>query len=108
MAKIKVWKANKDSLAGFMVTESSVVMAGSKSNFIAIDNTGIALGGKSISFNTASENQRHGGFFVKMNDFVQMIPKTIVTPIPSQIPFPPLGMITQVAKDLPFFFAMLV
>lgn len=103
----KIWKAHKDALAGFMVTDSAVVMAGSKSNFIAIDNTGIALGGKGISFNTTSENQRHGGFFVKMNDFAQMVPKTIVTQIPSQVPFPPLGMTTQVLKDLPFFLAMM-
>jgi len=43
-----------------------------------------------------------------MNDFVQLIPQTVVTPIPNQIPFPPLGFATSIARDLPFFLAMLV
>ena len=106
---IKVWKATNKSNAGFMVTEKAAVMAGDKSNFIvASGGTGVAISGKSISFMTTSENQRHGGLFIKMNDLVQMVPKTIVTPMPSQIPFPPFGLVGSVIKDLPFFLAMLV
>jgi hypothetical protein len=107
LGRPKIWKASKDAVAGFMVTDNMAVMAGNASNFIAIDKTGIAISGKGISFNTVSENQRHGGVFVKMNDFVQMIPKTIVTIIPSQVPYAPVGMLTQVTKDLPFFLAMI-
>jgi hypothetical protein len=42
-----------------------------------------------------------------MNDIVKMIPTTLVTPMPGQIPFPPLALITGIMKDMPFFIAML-
>lgn len=103
---IRVWKVSKRSSAGVMLTERSASLIGNKSNFVAADNTGVSIIGNSINFGVLSENQRHGGFFVKMNDFVQMVPTTIVTPTPNQIPFPPTGLISSVAKDMPFFTAM--
>lgn len=103
---IRIWKVSKRSTAGVMITERSASLIGNKNNFVAADETGVSIIGSSINFGVLSENQRHGGFFVKMNDFVQMIPTTLVTPVPNQIPFPPLGLINSVMKDMPFFMAM--
>ena len=105
---IKIWKATNNSSAGMMITERDVFMIADKYNFVHAHKAGVNLIGKSVNIGTMSENQRHGGLFVRMNDFVQLIPQTVVTPIPNQIPFPPLGFATSIARDLPFFLAMLV
>lgn len=104
---IKIWKATPESKAGFMATERAAFLIGTKGNFVAADKNGVAIQGKSISLQTTSENIRVGGLFVKMNDFTQMVPTTVVTPMPSQVPFPPLGLISGIAKDMPFFMALL-
>jgi hypothetical protein len=98
--KYRVWVVGKDANAGFIATPNWVGMASNK-NYIAVDENGIAIGGRGISLNTSSESVRRGGLFVNMNDFVRMIPGTIVTPIPPQIPFPPLGLINVVRGILP-------
>lgn len=102
----KIWRASKTSQTAFTITEGSAKMIGNSSNFIAADKDGIALNGN-ISFVTSSDQIRRGGLFLELNDFVRMIPTTLVTPMPSQIPFPPLGMINSLAKDLPIFLAFL-
>lgn len=94
--------------AAIQITEEEVVMRGSKSNFVAVDKNSVYLMGKSVVLGTTGENVRQGGLFVNMNDFVRMIPSTMVTPIPPQIPTPPLSMMTGIMKDLPFFIAMVV
>jgi len=103
----KIWKASRESDAGFMITPETAIMAGSKSAFIAIDKKGTHISGP-VSFITTGENIRTAGLFVGMNDFVKMVPSTIVTPIPSQLPIPPIGMFTSVALSLPFLMAFLV
>lgn len=105
--KIRIWKATSDSPSGFMVTPDAVVMAGTKSNFIAIDNNGTNIAGP-ISLMSSSDQIRQGGLFVQMNDFIKMIPGTIVTPIPAQIPFPPIALVANIAESMPFLLAMLV
>ncbi len=104
---IKIWKATNSAKAGMMITDRSAYLIGSPGNFVVADRNGVTIMGKSISFGTTSENIRAGGLFVKMNDFVQMIPTTLVTPMPGQVPFPPLGLVSGLAKDMPFFFAMM-
>jgi hypothetical protein len=106
--RIKIWKATKEGIAGFMVTERAAYMVGSETGFIVANQIGVGIAGKSISFMTTSENIRQGGIFIQMNDFIRMIPQTLMTPVPSQVPFPPLGMVTSVVKDLPFFLALLI
>lgn len=105
--RVKVWRVSKESTAGMEVSENTAVMAGSRSNFVAAHQSGITIVGKSINFGVSSENQRHGGMFVKMNDFTQMIPTTLTTPMPGQIPWPPFGLASSLLKDLPFFLGML-
>lgn len=103
--KFKVWKASPDTPAGFMVTPDMAVMAGTRENFIAIDKSGTHIAGP-LSLATSSDQIRQGGLFVQMNDFIKMIPGTIVTPIPSQIPFPPIVLFSSVASAIPFLIAM--
>lgn len=105
---IKIWKATDKSHAGFMVTERSAVMAATKNNFVVAHPAGVGIAGRSISFMTTSENIRQGGIFIQMNDLVRMIPQTLVTPNPSQVPYPPLGIASNILKDLPLFLGMLV
>lgn len=105
--KVKVWRVSPTSTAGVEITEGAVVVAGSRTNFISAHSAGITMMGKSINFGVPSENQRHGGMFIKMNDFLQMVPTTIVTPVPNQIPFPPFGLASSMLSNMPFFVAML-
>jgi len=106
-ANVKIWTATKDSQAGFMVAEEKAYMVANRNNFVATSKNGTIITGKSIVLNVTSENIRNGGLFVKMNDFVQMIPTTLVTPMPGQIPFPPLAFITTIMKDMGFMTALM-
>jgi hypothetical protein len=105
-AKYKIWKADKNSAAGFMVTPDSVVMAGAKNSFFASNKEGCFISGP-LSILATSENVRRAGLFVEQFDFMKMIPSTIVTPIPMQMPMPPVSLFTSIAKSLPFVLALL-
>jgi len=105
-ATYKIWKADLNSAAGFMTTPDFSVMAGSKSAFFAVSKKGCFISGP-LTLITTGEQIRKAGLFVGMNDFVKMIPSTVVTPIPEQIPFPPVAFFTSVTKSLPFALAML-
>lgn len=104
--KTRIWKAVPDSKAGFMVTPDSVAMAATSSNFIVIDQHGTSIAGP-ISFMTTSEQIRQGGLFVQMPDFVRMVPSSVVTPIPPQIPFPPIALIAGFALSAAYLAALL-
>lgn len=106
-ATAKIWTASKDSQAGFMVMEDKAVMAADRNNFVSTTKNGTVITGKSIVLNTVSENIRNGGLFIKMNDLVQMVPTTLVTPMPAQVPFPPLAFVTTILKDMGFMTALL-
>ena len=103
----KVWKASRDSKAGFQITPDFALMAGSDKSFIAVSKEGTHISGP-VSFITTTENIRIAGLFVGMNDFVKMLPSNIVMPIPSQLPIPPVALFTSVAKSLPFILAFLI
>ncbi len=104
--RVRIWKAVPESKAGFMVTADSVAMAASSSNFIVVDQHGTNIAGP-VSFMTTSENIRQGGLFTQMPDFVRMVPSSVVTPIPPQIPFPPIAMIAVFALMAPALAALL-
>lgn len=103
--EVKIWKATKDSKAGIMASPESVVIAGNTKSFIAVEQSGTTIAGP-LNIMTTSENIRAGGLFVQMNDFVKMIPSTIVTPIPPQIPFPPIAIFAVVALTIPILLAL--
>jgi hypothetical protein len=105
-AKFKIWKADTSSAAGFMVTPDYAVMAGSENAFFSASKEGCFISGP-LTLISTGDQVRTAGLFVGMNDFVKMIPSTIVTPIPSQIPFPPVAFFSSILKSLPFALAML-
>jgi hypothetical protein len=102
----KIWKSNPSADAAFMVTPDTAFLIGNEKNFVAASPVGVCLTGN-VTFNCLSEQRRQGGLFITMNDFVRMVPQTIVTPIPSQIPFPPIAFPLSILVGLPFFIAML-
>lgn len=104
---VKIWRATKHAPAGVMVDQNVAALIGSQKNFVVAHNVGVTIAGKSTTILTPSENVRRGGFFVEMNDFVKLVPSTLVTPMPQQVPFPPLGIISSVMRDMPFFLAMI-
>lgn len=103
----RVFKASKESKAGLFLEETAISMIGDKRHFITVDNRGITIKGP-VSFISDSMGRRTAGLFVGINDFLEMIPQTIITPIPSKIPFPPLFAVSNVAKDVAFFTSLLV
>jgi hypothetical protein len=102
----KVWKVSGSTETGFMVTPDTVVMAANEKNFIVVDQNGVNISGP-LSIMTTSDNIRQGGLFVQQNDFVKMIPGTIVTPIPQHIPMPPVALFASIAKSIPILMALL-
>jgi hypothetical protein len=103
----KVWKATRTAPAGIVLNEKSTIIIGTKDNLIGVDERGTTISGP-ISFATDARNIRRGGLFVGMNDFTDMIPSTVVTPLPKQIPLPPIHGVVGIARDVAFFAALLV
>jgi hypothetical protein len=103
----RVMKATDKAKAGLEVSETTMKMMGDKNNFIAVDDKGIYIKGK-VSFINDGTNIRRGGLFVQMPDFTRMIPSTIVTLNPVQIPVPPISGISDIQKDLAFFLALMI
>ena len=104
---IRIWRVSKDSTAGVEIGPTHALMAANRNNFFVATEIGLGLAGNSVSFMLPSEKIRHGGFFIRQNDFLQMIPSTIVTPNPNQIPFPPFGLVSSIIKDMPAFLGLL-
>jgi len=103
----KVWKSTKNSPSAMEIGEESAKLVGSEDNLIVADGRGITIMGP-LSLVTDAHNIRRGGLFVGMNDFTDMIPSTIVTPLPKQIPLPPVHGVLGIAQDVAFFQAFLV
>jgi hypothetical protein len=104
----RIWRATPDSEAMVAVSDSAAYLIGNSDTFVCADNTGVAINSSSISFNTTSENIGHAGFFIEENDFFNMMPSTIITPVPQRLPFPPLGFVSVILQDLPVFLAALI
>lgn len=106
-SQFKIWTSTPKSRAGVMVTPDTSYLVGSPKNYVAVGGQGVAIVGKSVSIGVSSENLRQGGLFINTNDFMKLIPSNMWVPIPSQIPFPPLGAITFALGDIAFFMAIM-
>jgi hypothetical protein len=102
--RARVIRTSDTSKASIYMEDESVSIIGNKDNFIVCDGRGITLRGP-ISIVADGMNIRTGGLFVGINDFMAMIPSTIVTPMPQKIPFPPVHYLKNIAKDTAFFIA---
>lgn len=103
----RVWKASRTATAGIVINENSALMIGNENNLVAVDDAGVTIAGP-ISLVAEAHNIRRGGLFVGLNDFTDMIPSTIITPLPKQIPLPPIQGLVGVARDVAFFTALLI
>ena len=103
----RVFRTHKDAKAGLELSDESAKLMGNDQVFIAVDKQGIFLKGK-LSIITDGTGIRRGGLFVQMPDMSRMIPSTIVTPNPVQIPIPPVSGLQNIQKDLAFFLALLI
>jgi hypothetical protein len=103
----RVYKASDVSKAGLQLSEDSVSLVGNQQNAIIVNSQGVFIKGK-ISLVPTGEQIRQAGLFVKVPDFLSMIPSTMVTPIADQIPMPPIQGLVGLAKDCAFFLSMLV
>jgi len=101
----KVWKASRTSTAAIAVSEDTVAMVAGN-NIVAVTDEGTTIAGP-ISLASDSMNIRKGGLFVGLNDFIEMIPSTIVTPLPKQIPFPPVHGVVGIVRHIAFFTSLL-
>lgn len=104
--RARVIRTSQSSKASVLVKDDSVSIIGDSRHFITCDERGVTIKGP-VSFVTDAMGRRNGGLFVGVNDFLEMIPQTIVTPYPSKIPFPPVFMLTNIAKDVAFFMSLL-
>ena len=103
----KTIRASSQGKAGVEITEQSAALVGNQNNFIVCNESGTYVKGP-ISFITDATGIRKGGLFVGLNDFLHMVPSTIISPIPTQIPFMPVGGLVNLTRDLAFFLALLV
>ena len=103
----RVIRTNSKAKSSLYVQDNSIALIGDSRHFVVCDDRGVTIKGP-VSFISDSMGRRTAGLFVGINDFFEMIPQTIVTPIPSKIPFPPLFAITGMASSVAFFTALLV
>jgi hypothetical protein len=104
---IKVWRATENSDAFISATTAEINVAGNAKNWINVGSHGITMRGN-ISHICMGEGQRTGGLFVNANEFINMIPKSIVTPFPMILPIPPFGLAGSIVGGLAMVIALMV
>ena len=102
----RVFRATNKSKSAILLSEESVSLIGDNRHFIVADERGLTFKGPS-SFVSFSNDMRYGGLFVGQSELLQMIPSTIVSPIPHRLPFPPVFGLVNIARDVSFFAALL-
>ena len=104
--RAKIWKATLESDAQFAVTEKSTYMVGAPNRFIKVNENGTTIYGP-VSIVAGTESIKTGGMFTSLPNLIKMVPSTVVTPIPDQIPFPPINIAVDLAEDVSFFATLL-
>ncbi len=105
--KAKIWKASLESPAQLAVTSESSTMVGGENRYIKVNKNGTTIYGP-VSIVAGTESIKTGGMFVSLPNLVKMIPSTMVSPIPDQIPSPPLNVAFDLVEDVSFFALLLV
>lgn len=104
---IRAWKATRDAESGVFINKDKALLVGDSKHFIATDRNGITMKGPQSDVSLSTE-RRQGGLFLGLGEFSEMIPSTIVTPIPAKIPVPPITGIVNILQDVAFFAAVLM
>lgn len=105
--RARVIRTSDTAKSSVYLEDNAVSIIGDSRHFIVVDERGITIKGP-VSFISDSLGRRTAGLFTGINDFLEMIPQTIITPIPSKIPVPPAFAIVDIARDLAFFMSLLV
>jgi len=104
----RVFRSSKQAKASLLLKETSASLIGDEKNFVTCDaQAGVIIRGP-VSFITDAFHTRHAGLFTGVNDFLDMIPSTMVTPNPRKIINPPAGLLAVSARDIAFFTALMV
>lgn len=103
----RVFRTNPESKASIYLQDEAVSIIGDQRHFVTADNRGVTIKGP-VSIIADATGIRTGGLFVGLNDFLQMIPSTMWTPIPKHVPFPPVFALTNIARDVAFFISLLI
>lgn len=104
--RAKIWKTSLNSPAQFAVASESAFMVGAENRFVKVNANGTTIYGP-LSVVAGTESIKTGGMFTSLPNLVKMIPSTTYTPIPDQIPMPPLNVAFDLAADVSFFALLL-
>ena len=102
----KVLRASLTAKAGLAAFENVAFLHGNKDNFIAVNDKGVFISGK-VSIIESSDQVRRGALFIEQPDFVNILPSTIMTPIPQRKISPPLIGLQGLVEDTAYFAALL-
>lgn len=103
----RVIRTSDKAKASVFLQENEATLVGDERNFVVADDRGITIKG-SVSFVSDALSRRQAGLFTGINDFLELIPQTIVTPVPSKVIMPNTFAVINIAKDLAFFMSLLV
>ena len=98
----KIWKANLNAPAQFAITNSAAFIVGAENRFIKVNENGTTIYGP-VSIVAGTESIKTGGMLSSLPNLIKMIPSTTYTPIPDQIPMPPVNVFFDLAADVAFF-----
>jgi len=102
----RIIRASKNADAALILTEKTAILAGNENSFVAVNKNGVSLKGN-VSLVTDGTGIRRGGLFIQMPDMIRMLPSTLITPFPPQVPVPPFLGVRNLAIDVAFFSALL-
>ena len=103
---VKIWKVNRKAKAEMVVSEDAALVSGDETHYIKVNARGTTIYGP-VSIVAGTESIRTGGVFAQLPNLVKMTPSTMVSPIPDQIPVPPLHIAADLAKDVAYFLSIL-
>ena len=95
-------RASKVATAGILVENNAVSISGSSDNFVRCETNGTAIRGPMSMINMGPQ-RRVGGLWVNQLELLDMIPETIITPIPNIFPMPPMLALVNLGQDVGFF-----
>ncbi len=104
--RAKIWKMNIDSVPAMAVTGNAAFMIGAENRFVKVNESGTTVYGP-MSVVAGTETIKTGGMFVSLPNLVKMVPSTFVSPLPDQLPFPPINVGFDLAEDAAFFAILL-
>ncbi len=102
----KIWKAEHDAEAGFVVAKNATRMNGNKDNYVMADERGVTVSGP-VSFVSGSGQMRFGGLWVMQNEMMLSLPSTLATPTPVMTINPPMAQLASIMEDAAVMMSLL-